>query len=67
MEHGVVKWFDPVKGYGFIAGSEGKEYFVHHNNILMKGFRLLEAGQKVGYQVEATEKGNMAVNVVVQE
>ena len=67
MEHGVVKWFDPVKGYGFIAGDEGKEYFVHHSNILMNGFRLLEAGQKVSYQVETTEKGIMAVNVAVQE
>ena len=65
MEHGVVKWFNPVKGFGFIAGSDGKEYFVNHSNILMKGFRLLEAGQKVSYQIETVEKGNKAINVTV--
>ena len=47
MQHGVVKWFDPVKGYGFLAGDDGKDVFIHHSNILMKGFRLLEAGQRV--------------------
>lgn len=65
MHHGVVKWFDPVKGYGFIAGDDGKDIFVHQSNILMKGFRNLEVGQKVSYQIEATDKGNKAVNVVV--
>lgn len=66
MQHGVVKWFDPVKGYGFLAGDDGKDVFIHHSNILMKGFRLLEAGQRVSYQVEVTEKGNNAVNVTLE-
>lgn len=66
MQHGVVKWFDPVKGYGFIAGENGEDIFVHHSDILMNGFRLLESGQKVSYQIEQTEKGSKAVNVVIE-
>lgn len=64
MEKGFVKWFDSKKGYGFIAGEDGVDIFVHQSDILMNGFRLLEAGQKVSYHVEPTEKGNKAVNVV---
>ena len=63
MQHGVVKWFDPVKGYGFIAGDAGADIFVHQSDILMKGFRNLEVGQRVSYQVEPTDK---AINVVVE-
>ena len=65
MQHGVVKWFDPVKGYGFIAGDTGADIFVHQSDILMKGFRNLEVGQRVSYQIESTDKGNKAINVVV--
>ena len=65
MRQGVVKWFDPEKGYGFIAGEDGKDLFVHQSNILMKGFRKLEIGQRVSYQVETTEKGDNAINVVI--
>lgn len=66
MQKGTVKWFDAVKGYGFIAGDDGKDVFVHQSNILMKGFRTLEVGQRVSYQVEPTEKGNKAINLVVE-
>jgi len=66
MQQGIVKWFDPVKGYGFITGDDGKDAFVHQSNILMKGFRLLEIGQRVSYQVEPEEKGNKAINVIVE-
>lgn len=66
MQNGTVKWFDAVKGYGFIAGDDGKDIFVHQSNILMKGFRALEVGQRVIYQIEPTEKGNKAINVVVE-
>lgn len=66
MQNGTVKWFDAVKGYGFIAGDDGKDVFVHQSNILMKGFRVLEVGQRVCYQIEPTEKGNRAINVVVE-
>ena len=54
MQKGTVKWFDAVKGYGFIAGDDGKDIFVHQSNILMKGFRALEVGQRVSYQIEPT-------------
>ena len=47
MQKGTVKWFDAVKGYGFIAGDDGKDVFVHQSNILMKGLRALEVGQRV--------------------
>lgn len=66
MQKGTVKWFDAVKGYGFIVGDDGKDIFVHQSNILMKGFRVLEVGQRVSYQIEPTEKGNKAINVVVE-
>ena len=65
MKQGVVKWFDSEKGYGFIAGEDGKDLFVHQSNILMKGFRKLEIGQRVSYQAETTEKGDNAINVVI--
>ncbi len=66
MQSGVVKWFNPVKGYGFIAGDDGKDAFVHQSNILMRGFRILESGQRVSYRTEQTEKGNNAVNVSLE-
>lgn len=65
MQTGTVKWFQPVRGYGFIVGDDGKEVFVHQSNILMNGFRTLEAGQKVSYQIEPMEKGDKAINVTV--
>ena len=66
MKHGTVKWFHPVKGYGFISGDVGKEVFIHQSDILMNGFRFLEIGQRVQYQEEPTKKGVKAVNVVVE-
>ena len=60
-----MKWFEPTKGYGFISSDDGSDIFVHQSNILMKGFRFLEIGQRVSYQVEETEKGNSAINVTI--
>lgn len=65
MQHGIVKWFNGVKGYGFIVGDDGREAFVHQSNILMLGFRVLESGQHVRYRVEPTERGDNAVDVVI--
>lgn len=65
MKNGTVKWFDSQKGYGFIIGDDGVDCFVHQSAILMKGFRYLEVGQKVRYQIEEAEKGNKAVNVIL--
>ena len=67
MQHGTVKWFDPQKGYGFIVCDDGKDVFVHQGNILMKGFRFLEAGQKVKFQVETVEKGLNAISVIIEK
>jgi len=66
VQQGTVKWFEPMRGYGFISGDDGIDIFVHQSDILMKGFRFLEVGQRVSYQVEPTEKGNKAITVIVE-
>lgn len=63
MIEGTVKWFSTEKGYGFIAGEDGHDYFVHWSNIVGTGFRSLEEVQRVGFDTEDTEKGPQAVNV----
>lgn len=61
---GTVKWFDTKKGYGFIADSEGNDHFVHHSNIVMKGFRHLNEDDIVNYELETGKDGReQAVNV----
>ncbi|AEX85712.1 cold-shock protein [Marinitoga sp. 1135] len=60
---GKVKWFDAKKGYGFISGEDGKDVFVHFTAITMDGFKTLEEGQEVEYEVQENEKGLQAVNV----
>lgn len=64
MSNGTVKWFNSTKGFGFITGEDNKDIFVHQSSIKEDGFRTLEEGQKVSYDVEASEKGDRAVNVV---
>lgn len=59
---GIVKWFD--KGYGFIEGFDGTEYFVHHSQIQMDGFRSLDQGDHVEFDIRSEEKGMAAVDVV---
>ena len=61
---GTVKWFNAQKGYGFIVGNDGAEYFAHQTQIKMDGFRKLNAGDVVEFDVRSEEKGIMAVNVV---
>lgn len=61
---GSVKWFSRVKGYGFIApDDQEKEIFVHFTGIDGEGYRNLEQGQRVSYEVEDTPKGPQAVHV----
>lgn len=67
MQEGTVKWFNPTKGYGFITGDDGQDVFVHQSNILIQGFRFLEVGQRVAYQVEPTDKGNNAISVILRQ
>jgi CspA family cold shock protein len=60
---GKVKWFNDQKGYGFIADESGKEYFVHHSAIEGKGFKTLQEGESVSFEVEQGSKGLQAVRV----
>ena len=64
---GQVKWFDSKKGYGFITGENGKEIFVHFTGIVSNGFKTLNEGQKVEFEVGSGAKGEQAVNVTVVE
>ena len=64
MSNGTVKWFNSTKGFGFITGEDNKDIFVHQSAIQEEGFRTLEERQKVSYDVEASDKGDRAVNVV---
>jgi CspA family cold shock protein len=63
MATGKVKWFSNSKGYGFIVQDNGKDVFVHHSNILGKGFRTLKPGEVVSFDVIQTPKGLKAQNV----
>jgi len=60
---GVVKWFSPKKGYGFITMEDGQDVFVHYSAISGNGFRSLEEGEKVNFEVTQGPKGLQAANV----
>ena len=60
---GTVKWFNNQKGYGFISDSEGNDVFVHYTGLNMDGFKSLEEGQEVEYEIVNGDKGPQAVNV----
>jgi len=62
---GTVKWFNGSKGYGFIEREGGEDVFVHYSAIQGDGFRNLEEGQRVEFDVEQGEKGPQAVNVTL--
>ena len=61
---GTVKWFNNQKGFGFICDENGKDVFVHYSGIKMEGFKSLEEGAPVEFEVVESEKGPQAVNVV---
>lgn len=64
---GVVKWFDPRKGFGFIIGPEGQDIFTHYSVIQGDGFRVLKDGSAVQYDATKTDKGWKATRVVRSE
>ncbi len=63
MATGKVKWFNNTKGYGFIAADDGPDVFVHHSDIEGEGFRSLNEGEAVEFEITEGEKGPKAVNV----
>ena len=63
MAQGTVKWFNESKGYGFITADEGKDVFVHYSAIQGEGFKTLNEGQKVSFDIVNGEKGPQAANV----
>jgi CspA family cold shock protein len=65
MANGTVKWFNEKKGYGFIEQENGPDVFVHHTGINASGFRTLNEGDRVSFEIEQGQKGPAAVNVTV--
>jgi CspA family cold shock protein len=63
MASGTVKWFNPEKGYGFIRQENGEDVFVHYSSIAGDGFKSLDEGQRVEFDVAPGRKGPQAVNV----
>lgn len=63
MENGIVKWFNSEKGYGFISRENGDDVFVHYSAINMDGFKTLEEGQEVQFEIVEGDKGPQATNV----
>jgi CspA family cold shock protein len=63
METGTVKWFNDAKGFGFITRANGPDVFVHHTAIAAEGFRSLNEGDKVKFDVVQGPKGLQAANV----
>jgi len=63
MASGKVKWFDNKRGYGFISQETGKDVFVHHSCIQGKGFKTLQEGELVNFELETSDKGPKAQNV----
>jgi len=64
MLNGTVKFFNVDKGFGFISGQDGVDVFVHFSNIQAEGFKTLNEGQAVSYDVQETSRGLQAINVV---
>lgn len=65
MAEGIVKWFNDSKGFGFIEQENGPDVFVHHTGINATGFKSLNEGDRVSFDVEDGQKGPAAVNVTV--
>ena len=65
-ETGTVKWFNDSKGYGFISREEGEDVFVHFSSLAGDGFKSLQEGDQVSFDLEQSDRGPQATNVVKQ-
>jgi cold shock protein len=63
-EQGTVKWFNDAKGYGFLTRESGADVFVHHASVVAEGFRTLQEGDRVSFEVVEGPKGLQAKNVM---
>ncbi|MBN1832313.1 MAG: cold-shock protein [Deltaproteobacteria bacterium] len=63
MANGTVKWFNDRKGFGFIEQQNGPDVFVHHSGIIADGFKSLDEGAHVSFEIEQGPKGPSAINV----
>lgn len=66
MAEGTVKWFNPEKGYGFISQNDGEDLFVHFSEIKMDGFKTLEEGAAVSFDVTTGQNGKLQASNVVK-
>ncbi|MFZ5564632.1 MAG: cold-shock protein [Thermodesulfobacteriota bacterium] len=64
MADGIVKWFNEKKGFGFIEVDESNDVFVHYSAIAMPGFKTLAEGDRVSFEIEQTDRGPAAKNVI---
>jgi CspA family cold shock protein len=64
-ETGTVKWFNSSKGFGFVTREQGGDVFVHYSAIITEGFKTLEEGQKVEFEVQEGPKGLQAQNIKI--
>ncbi len=64
MATGIVKWFNEKKGFGFIQQEDGQDLFVHYSSINMDGFKTIAEGDEVVFEVEETDRGLQAKNVM---
>lgn len=62
---GTVKWFNAQKGFGFITGEDGKDVFAHFSQIKVEGYKTLEEGQKVSFDIAEGPKGPQAENITI--